>query len=173
MQTLTPVPDFIDTYAADDGSIWTARKGRLRRAKQHPHSKGYVVVNVRRADTGRVRPALVHRLVCAAYHGPCPAGSQTRHLNGSPTDNRPENLAWGTPRENYDDRDRHGRTCAGERHHAATLTTQDVVAIRHMAAMGVKGRAIAKYFGATKATVSAIVLGKTWKSVGGPIRERK
>lgn len=52
----------------------------------------------------------VHRLVCEAFHGPRPTStSVVRHLNGEHTDNRPENLTWGTCAENTADMVRHGR----------------------------------------------------------------
>ena len=54
------------------------------------------------------RSHYVHRLVLEAFVGPCPPGQQCRHLNGIPTDNRLENLAWGTPSEDNFDRIRHG-----------------------------------------------------------------
>lgn len=51
----------------------------------------------------------VHRLVCAAFHGPKPDWAHcVRHLNGVPTDNRPDNLTWGTRSENMQDKARHG-----------------------------------------------------------------
>lgn len=50
----------------------------------------------------------VHRLVASAFHGPRPSGLVTRHLNGNPADNRPENLAYGTISENVRDEVRHG-----------------------------------------------------------------
>jgi hypothetical protein len=42
-----------------------------------------------------------------------------------------------------------------------------------MAAMGLTMRTIARHFRTSETTASAIVLGKTWKTVGGPIRQRK
>ena len=53
-----------------------------------------------------------------------------RHLDGDPQNNRVENLRWGTPRENYDDRRRHGNDPVGERHSMARLTERAVRAIR-------------------------------------------
>jgi len=44
--------------------------------------------------------------------GPCPEGHVTRHLNGDPTDNRLENLRWGTRSENQRDSVKHGTTGA-------------------------------------------------------------
>ena len=45
----------------------------------------------------------VHQLVMLAFHGPPPPGMETMHLNGIPTDNRPENLRYGTHSENMTD----------------------------------------------------------------------
>ena len=43
----------------------------------------------------------VHRLICEAFHGPAPDGcGVVLHLNEDALDNRPENLRWGTQREN-------------------------------------------------------------------------
>ena len=43
----------------------------------------------------------VHRLVCEAFHGPAPfAGAVVIHINEDATNNRPENLRWGTQKEN-------------------------------------------------------------------------
>jgi len=43
----------------------------------------------------------VHRLVCEAFHGP-PSKEKNivLHINEDATDNRPENLKWGTQKEN-------------------------------------------------------------------------
>jgi hypothetical protein len=52
----------------------------------------------------------VHRLVAEIWlPDPLPGQIQVRHLNGDPFDNRLENLAWGTARDNAEDRMRHGR----------------------------------------------------------------
>jgi len=43
----------------------------------------------------------MHRLVCEAFHGPSPEGKPVViHLNENALDNRPENLKWGTQKEN-------------------------------------------------------------------------
>lgn len=45
------------------------------------------------------RPA---RLVCEAFHGPPPPGKPNAlHRDENPRNNRPENLFWGSQRENY------------------------------------------------------------------------
>lgn len=50
----------------------------------------------------------VHIVVLEAFVGPRPQGMVVRHLNGQQTDNRLENLSYGTPSENNFDLVRHG-----------------------------------------------------------------
>lgn len=58
--------------------------------------------------SGRQVTRTVHSLVANAFLGPRPDGEEVRHLNGDQSDNRPANLAWGTPLQNKADQRRHG-----------------------------------------------------------------
>lgn len=70
-------------------------------------SNGYLGAKV--SADGIATQIRAHRFICEAFHGPAPTpDAQVRHLNGVMTDNRPENLAWGTASENQRDRLRHG-----------------------------------------------------------------
>ncbi|WP_052459590.1 HNH endonuclease [Tessaracoccus massiliensis] len=60
--------------------------------------------------------AYVHRLVLEAFIGPCPAGHECCHRNDDPSDNRVENLYWGTRADNMLDRVANGK------HHMARRT---------------------------------------------------
>ncbi|AEK09706.1 DnaQ [Mycobacterium phage Mozy] len=64
----------------------------------------YLQVNVRLEGESIRKPVSVHRLACIAFHGPPPSPDHlVRHLNDVGTDNRPDNLRWGTKSENaYD-----------------------------------------------------------------------
>lgn len=42
----------------------------------------------------------VHRLICEAFNGPAPEGSVCMHIDEDSANNKPENLAWGTQKEN-------------------------------------------------------------------------
>jgi hypothetical protein len=99
-----------------------------------PFALGYEVSNdgwVRNAQTGRLLSRwdtagyhrvtlqcgakhanfLVHDVMLTTFDRPRLPHEQCRHLNGRRTDNRwPENLAWGTPLENGQDRVSHGTT---------------------------------------------------------------
>lgn len=49
-------------------------------------------------DVGNLK---IHRLVCEAFNGPAPfPKAVVIHLNEDGLDNRPENLRWGTQKEN-------------------------------------------------------------------------
>lgn len=79
---------------------------RERTLSESLHPNGHLQVGI--TLNGRSRSRMVHQLVAEAFHGLRPEGLETRHLNGDPTDNRPENLAYGTQSENMLDRVRHG-----------------------------------------------------------------
>src|SRR3989442_771331 len=70
---------------------------------------GYLAVLLKKnwdkkRKTGVKILAKVHTLVLEAFVGPRPEGAVCRHLNGDARDNRPENLVWGTHKQNSDDR---------------------------------------------------------------------
>lgn len=97
------------------------RRTYTRRGKQLAGhiQEGYWRVGLTKPN-GKIRNWPVHRLVCEAFHGVRPGvGIVVRHLNGISTDNRAENLAWGTSKDNHDDcLDRPGGVQAGTRIHA-------------------------------------------------------
>jgi hypothetical protein len=57
---------------------------------------------------GRNNSQCVHKLVLLAFVGPAPEGHECLHQNGDPSDNRLENLRWGTRGDNIRDAIRHG-----------------------------------------------------------------
>jgi len=72
--------------------------GHILSPRTHP--SGYKVVKL------RSRSHRVHRLVATAFYGP--SNLLVRHLDGDPSNNRLENLRFGTHAENYADALRHG-----------------------------------------------------------------
>ncbi len=82
---------------------------------------GYLLVDLCLNRTRR--PMKVARLVLLTFVGPPPLGmTDARHLNGLKTDNRLDNLAWGTRADNEADKKRHGKGSAGERHGLSKLS---------------------------------------------------
>ena len=89
--------------------------GLLLKPSVPRNSREYPAVMLRHSgDRHRVT---VHRLVALNFLGLPPfAGAQVRHLDGDHLNPRADNLAWGSGKDNADDRERHGRTARGASH---------------------------------------------------------
>lgn len=86
-------------YALKTGRILTPSQGTTDRLK----------VSIYEEDGSKTSRS-VHSIVCSAFHGPAPEDKPwALHRNGDHRDNRPENLYWGTPKENAQDTLRHGK----------------------------------------------------------------
>lgn len=110
------------------GVYKVSNKGQVKsitRKVPHPRLKQQTIHGkiLKQANTGGYKQVafndsfgLVHRLVLEAFVGPCPEGMECRHLNGDRSDNRLENLCWGTPKQQAEDRMKHGTTTLGYHH---------------------------------------------------------
>lgn len=93
------------------GNVRRAQRGYQGRAKAKVlaasvNSSGYPLVLLYQRGVRKV--SLVHRLVAEAFLGPAPNGAVVCHNNGNPSDNRVENLRWGTQSDNISDSVKHG-----------------------------------------------------------------
>lgn len=89
-----------------------------RELMQCEHTDGYL--SVRMVVDGKRKRFMVHRLVATHHLPPRPSPHhEIRHLDGNRLNNAASNLAWGTRKENADDREAHGRTSRGTQHSAA------------------------------------------------------
>jgi hypothetical protein len=122
--------------------------------------RGYLRVNL--FIGGRVVSRDVHQLVLEAFVGSRPEGMVCRHLNGVPTDNRVENLAWGTYGENNADIVRHGHQhdCRGQGNGRARLTEELVRAIRSSDRPIVSW---ARELGIPDSTIESARNGRSWR----------
>jgi hypothetical protein len=106
----------------------------------------------------------VHRLVLEAFVGPCPPGMECRHFpDRDPTNNRLENLRWGTAVENVNDTWLHGTRAKGSRVAQSKLTEADVRRIRELLAEGrLCQREIGELFGVASSSIASIKNRKAW-----------
>lgn len=139
-------------------SGWRKTEIRYFTPSSSGRSKKYKRVLLRNPD--KQRP--VHQLVLEAFVGPRPENCEVRHLDGDPSNNRLDNLAWGTKAENQADKIRHGTILYGTANPASKLTEADVLAIR---ASNKRQVDLARIYGVSQPIISAIRLRKIWKHV--------
>lgn len=128
---------------------------------------GYLHVTLSRA--GKVRQYRINRLVLLTFEGdPEFEHLQACHRNGDRTDNRLENLYWGTVAENQADKERHGTQVRGERVASACLTREKVAEARGLwDAGGHTVLQLAERYGVSGPTIWRAVTRKTWKTNRG------
>jgi len=153
-----------DYEVSDQGQV--RREGHILKAGLQ--SSGYPTVRLYQGIKRSGATYLVHRLVLEAFVGPCPNGQQCRHINGDKADNRVSNLTWGTAKENAADRKTHGTQTYGEDNHKSKLTTSQVKAIKMDFASGGSVCALARKYGISTYSVSAIRYGVSWSHVPWP-----
>lgn len=164
-----PIPGW-PLYAADaDGAIYSRamrwKSGELWR-RMKPYRRGRYDALCLHRDGEQVGKVHIHQLILLTFHGPRPSPTAVaRHLNGNARDNRAENLAWGTAKENAADRDRHGTAPRGARHGNAKLTDDIALALRQDFAAGVPLKEIAARHGVGLSNVANVVYGLSWRHV--------
>lgn len=168
------------------------QKGRM--LKPALDRNGYHFVTL--CLNGVRRTKRVSCLVLEAFVGPCPDGHESLHFpERDHSNNRVDNLRWGTQKENAADRDTHGTTCRGDRHWArknpdrfrkvfqergwaatnrtvstpmAVLSEGEVREIRSSYRKKVAGscmKDLAAKYGVSVPTIHEIIARKTWRHV--------
>jgi hypothetical protein len=164
---IKPIPGYSPYYASDDGRVW--RDGRPRSSR--PHRNDYLMVTL--SIRGRQFTRYIHRLVCAAFHGPCPSGMECRHLNNDRQDNRPENLEWATRADNLADKVKFGTVLRGVAIRCAILNERMVLEARSRAKAGERWDGIADQWGVKKKVLADAISGRRWAWLPGAVNKRK
>ena len=101
----------------------------------------------------------VSRMVLITFKGDAPKDCVCSHLNGNSQDNRIENLAWETQKQNCFRKNEHGTAQRGSKNPAAKLCEEDVINIRRST---LSSREIAPIYGVADAHIRAIRRGRSW-----------
>jgi hypothetical protein len=100
------IADYLNYAVSSDGRIYSFIKNRELKSTQDKGTN-YICVSLMN-ERGR-RNHTIHRLVCTAFNdGRSETNKLVLHKNGIRTDNRAENLYWGTYSNNANDCVRHG-----------------------------------------------------------------
>lgn len=162
-----PIAGFPLYRVGSDGSVWSRHSGGWVKLRQSEIGGGYKAVTL--CCDGSQFSKRVHRLVCEAFHGPCPEGMEVRHFpENNPSNNAASNLRWGTRKENHADKKIHGTHLEGEKHGMAIISQSDVVLMRSEYEKGLSTIAeIATRFGVSESQCARVVHGESWSHVPG------
>jgi hypothetical protein len=139
--------------------------GRLMRIT---NNRGYLSVRLSRESKGSVFG--IHRLVMAAFVGPCPDGMIVCHGPRGALDNRLCNLSYGTRKKNSGpDRLRDGTLCWGEAHGGSVLTEERVRTLRERYSRGDDVLTMKRELGVSRTAIDSAVCGKTWRHLPGAV----
>lgn len=139
------------TQMSKHGTPYVHRKsGQLLRPG--PSTAGHLTVAL-----GKGKSRLVHQCVLLAFVGPRPGGADSLHLNGDETDNRLENLAWGSRGDNG----RHKKWHKGQSTYK--LRPEQIAEIKRVLSVRKRGdqAALADQFGVSETTIWSIKTGRT------------
>ncbi len=149
-------------------SYWEAGKSEMTKKPTlkalRVNGFGYLVTNIRSGPQQYVTRS-VHTLVLNAFKGRPHGKVECRHLDGNKTNNRLENLCWGTRSENITDRIGHGSSNRGSRHGLSKLNEKQVLEIKRLIASGERTSVIARMFQISPPTISHIRKGYTWSHI--------
>ena len=125
------------------------------------HRQGYGLLKVKGSTK------FAHRIAYEAWVGPIPEGLVVRHKCDNPPCINPDHLEVGTQKDNAVDRETRGRRnpARGSRSGAAKLTEDSVSEIKRLLRAGVNQQEIANRFNVSRAAVTSIKTGKTWRHV--------
>lgn len=145
--------------------------GRLYRLKASRGHRAFTYFKLGARPGGRKMAFLdgknrfVARLVAEVF---IPNPSQNPivcHKDGNQTNDRADNLYWGTFKQNAADMLRHGTDTRGSKNARARLSEDDVRGIRGSLGQGRSMAEVARAYGVAKQTVALIAWRKTWAHV--------
>lgn len=151
--------------------------GKVKRFYKSKRSRPFIILSpgvndkhghlfVHLSKNGIKTKYYIHRLVLMAFIGPCPIGMECRHLDGNPSNNRLDNLCWGTRKENQDDRILHGTDNRGSRCVTSKLNELQVRIIKRLLKDNyLTPKEIAEIFNVHIRTIYGIKNGYIWKHI--------
>jgi hypothetical protein len=143
---------------------WIVRKHLGFRILSHDIRNGYPSVRIAYDNDG-LKWAAIHVLVLEAFVGERPEKHQGAHYDGCKTNNLLSNLRWATPKDNNEDKLRHGTQKFGHLAVSAKLNPKQVKEIRKLRKDGTKVCDLAKEYGVCRNTITSLTTGRTYTNI--------
>lgn len=166
-----PVVGFEGWYeVSSHGRVRRVRPGRNTRAgkilKPTVAKIGYETTYLSKGEGARLtrKRHYVHRLVAAAFIGPCRPGLTVNHIDADKLNNRPWNLEYVTQPENAKHAWRSDLCRRGEDRTHAKLTDEDVRVIRALRGKAT-ARALGEKYGVSHTVIVNIQKRKAWRHI--------
>lgn len=95
------IEGYDDYMVSSDGKVWSLKYGKIKELKPATINGGYLCVCLYK--DGKCKTYKVHQLVLNTFVPKPSEELEVLHKNSTPSDNRLENLKWGTHIENMND----------------------------------------------------------------------
>jgi hypothetical protein len=153
----------VGNYAiTKSGEVYSLHFNRIKKVKLIEGNKGYFFFNL--YEHGKKNVVMVHRLVAMLFlsNDATPEKFYVCHADGNKKNNCVENLYWGTPKQNAQDRIKHGTHMYGEKNHRARLTNKDALEILRKKGT-ISSLELSKIYGVSKTVILGIWKRRIWK----------
>jgi len=151
------IPEFSKYEASQNGMIRNRKTKRVLKPQVDP--KGYHRL-ILYDSTLKKCPCKVHVLVLSTFVRARGDGQVCRHLDGDPSNNSLENLAWGSPQENAQDRKEHHRKWFSQPMYLETDQVQEIWDLRES---GLSAREVGRRYSSGHRLILAIWRNERWR----------
>lgn len=154
------IPGYSNYTVTEDGKVFSHFTDKF--IYIYKTKSGYYAVRMTN-DSGKKRTEFLHRVVCLAWNTKPDGCNVVRHLDNNKDNNHRLNLAWGTAKDNVNDKIRHGTKLIGTQIHNSKITEQDVRDIRYLYLnTDVTQKSLGIIYGMTQTGIGHIVNGRSW-----------
>lgn len=157
MQQLWKQTKYKNYLVSNDGLVYS----KLNDCILAQQKERYARVSI--YDNGICITQLVHRLVAEAFIEKPDGREAVNHIDGNRLNNCVSNLEWCTPQENKTHAVANGLVANGERINTARLTEEQAKQALLLLSENVSSAEIGRLFNVTRATISKLKKGITWK----------
>ena len=153
----------LDRYVYNNGNKSICKmKGKV--LKPNMDKGGYLYVGLYCKNKKRISSVKLHRLVAFAFCDGYEIGKEVNHKDGCRNNNLHTNLEWVNRSQNIRDTFKRGRNVNGEKNNSSKLKNDYIGIIASLYDSGVNQKVIANAFGVSQATISNLILNKSFKN---------